>query len=219
MTDEVSPLERPAVRSASRRADMFAGGSLGALLGLLMGFTTSPVASIVVTGIVALLAGFFGLSDKLSLSFSAGAARRLTAFGVAAVLMIPAAIWMRAHEILGPSVQQQKLLLNEIGISGADEQKQMLRYLRFGLLPSGVVANAKDVPPVAGGKPFLYSISASFCNELSKLQALKAPVADFEMLFATSGEEYGKIGTAISALPAEKKMTTFNAAPTYLCTR
>jgi hypothetical protein len=209
----------PSPQFASARVDIFAGAALGALLGLLMGFSTSPVASTVVTGLVALLAGLFGLSEKLAQTFSTGAARRLAAFGFAAVLVIPAAVWVRAHEILGPSVEEQKQLLVAMGIGDAAEQKNMLLYMRFGFLPSGTTAPAKDAPPIAGGNPFLYADSTNFCDRLTGLKAARAPMADFENLYATWGDHLAKIGKALSALPAEKKAAAFEAAPLYLCTK
>jgi hypothetical protein len=46
------------IRCGGDCVDFFGGASLGALLGLLIGLSTTPVVSIVITGLVALLAGF-----------------------------------------------------------------------------------------------------------------------------------------------------------------
>ena len=143
------PAETPSLTAATRNRanwwqDMLAGGSLGALLGLLMGLSTSPVVSIVITALVALLGALFGLTEKKLPLLSGASAFRLCSFALAAFMVTPAAVWIRTHELLSPSVQQQIVVLKQMGVPDGPEQYQMLRYLRFGILPPTAGAKSED---------------------------------------------------------------------------
>ena len=133
---------------ASSRLDVAAGASLGALLGLLVGLSGSPIVSSVVTGLVALLAGLFGFSDKISPNPTIAATRRIVAFGLAALIATPAAVYIRTHDWLAPSVAAQRVKLLEIGIQDKKDQDVMLRFLYLGVLPPGYSA----VPKLFGSR-------------------------------------------------------------------
>jgi hypothetical protein len=143
---------------------------LGALIGALVGLSNSPVVTTVVATLVGLLAGIFGLSDKSNLALSETGARRLSAFAMGVLMLLPIAIIIRTHDMLGPSVERQKMLLTEIGILDNAERKDVLKYLRFGLLPSGSAPPAKDgYNPLMGTRGVLYNIPATDCDRLTRL--------------------------------------------------
>jgi hypothetical protein len=122
--------------------DLLGGASLGMFLGILVGMSATPVVSIVITALVALLAALFGLSDKSPFSTSAAGARRLIAFGLSATLFMLTGIALRTHETLAPSVDHQREVLRNIGYADrTKEQTEMLRYLRYGLVPAGTTVN------------------------------------------------------------------------------
>ncbi|HEV7821235.1 MAG TPA: hypothetical protein VGO84_08635, partial [Burkholderiales bacterium] len=131
------PSTAGAVKPARRGEDFAGGAALGLFLGTLMGLSATPVVTLVVTALVALLAGVFGLADKLSPTMAAGAARRLIAFGIVATIAMPTAIWVRTHEVLSPSIEQQRQNLQAMGVTDPKEQKEMMQFLRFGITAAG----------------------------------------------------------------------------------
>lgn len=210
-----------ATAPAPSAIDWAAGAALGLLLGLLVGLSASPVVSAVVTGLVALLAAMFGLSDKLPLGLTRTGAHRLTAFALAAAIAVLGGLQLRTRW-LQPDVAELKRQLAEIAITDPAEQKQMLRFLRFGLLPAGTQAAGKDGEAaklaVASALPLLYSDTADFCTELRARLAAGA-VADDLLLHLRSGSEAARrAGSAIAARPAPERPALLAAAPLYLCT-
>lgn len=213
------PSATPAAPAASA-IDWAAGAALGLLLGLLVGLSASPVVSAVVTGLVALLAAMFGLSDKLPLGLSHAGARRLTAFALAAAAALLVGLQLRTTW-LAPDVAELRRQLVEVGITDAAEQKQMLRFLRFGLLPAGTQAAGKDGEAaklaVAATLPLLYSEPAGFCGPLRRLVADGAAPADLLLQLKTGGDAAQRAAQAIQALPEAERAASLRAAPLYLC--
>lgn len=207
----------PAAPSA---IDWIAGAALGLLLGLLVGLSATPVVSAVVTGLVALLAAMFGLSDKLPLGLSRAGAHRLAAFALAAALAVLGGLQLRTHW-LAPDVAELRRQLEEIGITAPEEQRQMLRFLRFGLLPAGTQAAGKDGEAarlaVAATLPLLYAEPAAFCGPLRRLVTEGAAPADLLLHLQTGGDAAKHARTAIQALPEAERAAALRAAPFYLC--
>jgi hypothetical protein len=185
-----------------------------------VGLSATPIVSTVVTALVALLAGLFGLSDKLSWTMPSGAARRLVAFGVAATLATPAAIIVRTHEWLSPSIGQQRQGLQQMGIVDPREQKDLLLLLRFGIQPSGRSPSVKDgASSMQIGQGVLYATPTGFCDEIMRLRVQGAPPADYLTLLRSATEDLRRIGEAIAALSQDRQKTVLDAAPVYLCSR
>lgn len=200
--------------------DWAAGGALGLLLGLLVGLSATPVVSAVVTGLVALLAAMFGLSDKLPLGLTRAGAHRLTAFALAAALALLAGLQLRTRW-LAPDVAELRRQLAEIEITDPAEQRQMLRFLRYGLLPAGTQAAGKDGEAarlaVAAGLPLLYAEPAGFCGPLRRLVAENAAASDVLLQLKTGGDAAQRASRAIQALPEAERASALRAAPLYLC--
>jgi hypothetical protein len=204
-------------RSATLLSDVGAAGVLGLLLGVLIGLSGSPVVSVIVTGLVTLLAGLFGFSDKLSPNLTASIARRIVAFGLAAVITTPVAIYVRTHELLAPSVKSQRDALSEIGIKDSKEQAEMLRFLRFGILPSGTSALPKDSPSAAivnSRQGVLFAQSPTFCSAL--LQLSSSP-NDILALLDAGSKELKDIAAILRRLPDEQRTPALAASRIYLC--
>lgn len=198
--------------------DVAAAAVLGIFLGLLVGFSGSPVVSSVVTALVALLAGLFGLSEKLSPGLSSSTARRIVSFGLAATIATPIAIYARTHELLAPSVTQEKAMLAELGISGGKDQTEMLRFLHFGILPTGVTAVPKESPAgavVTSVHGILFSAPASFCT--SFLQLSTASQSDVLGLFDQQSAELRNIAGIIRGLPNDQRQQALDSGRLYLC--
>lgn len=220
MPDQTAAMPATAPTARVTAIDWAAGAALGLLLGLLVGLSASPVVSAVVTGLVALLAAMFGLSDKLPLGLSRVGAHRLTAFALVAAIAVLLGLQLRTRW-LAPDVAELKRQLVEIEITDPAEQKQMLRFLRFGLLPTGTQAAGKDGEAaklaVAAALPLLYAEPASFCGPLRRSVSENAAPADLLLQLKSGGDAAQRAGRAIQALPEAERAAALRAAPLYLC--
>jgi hypothetical protein len=205
-----------AVNTTSRLTDVIAGASLGALMGVLVGLSASPVVSSVVTGLAALLAGFFGLSEKLTKGLPEAAGRRIAAFGLAAVLAAALGVLTRTHDWLAPSVSSQRASLAEIGINDPKEQNEMLRFVRFGVIPAGTSVVPKDSVAagiVADRRPVLFSASSDFCTSFLRLTNLK----DMLTLMDQQTKDIQEVANVIRGLPDDQQDATLKLGRIYLC--
>jgi hypothetical protein len=215
MTDQPSlaPLEgippsTPAVN------DYTSGGALGLLLGVLIGLSTTPVVSTVVTGLVALLAGLFGLSEKISTTpLSVSATRRLTAFGLVATVAVTCGIWLRTHDVLAPSIADQRQLLRSAGFPDeSKDQAEMLRFIRFGILPTGGTISPDS--PARNGQTVLFALPASFCQNLQTVR----DGAPSDILSQLDGSSVTRaIADNIRKMPESSRNSALASAYFYLC--
>lgn len=211
MSDQGKASEPPS-NSANAWGDCLGGTSLGLLLGLLIGLSVTSVVSIVITALVALLAGIFGLSNNGPLQMSAAGVRRLATFGFAAALFTLVGLWIRTNDVFAPSVEQQKATLKAIGYTdGSKEQSEMLRYLRFGLLPTGVTASKE---PQASRSVLYANVSPGFCDDLARTTS----TLDLLNLFSLSTSALRRVGERIKNLPPEKQAVATDYAKIFLCT-
>ena len=205
-----------AARESGEAVDWAGGAALGLLLGLLIGLSVTPVVSIVVTALVGLLAGLFGLGATGALSISTAGARRLAAFGFAAVIATPVAIWLRTHDVLAPSLEAQRAALNEIGYKdGSPEQREMLRYLRYGIAPAGTTVAAEAARGTTARAGVLYAgMPAGFCARLM----MSGATADLLTLLDNAGEaKLRDLAMRIRALPTERQAPALDYARIFLC--
>ena len=188
----------------------FAGVSLGGFLGLLIGLSTTPVVSVVVTGLVALLATFFGLSVKLGASDETTGTPRLIGFGIAAVVCTLVGVHLRTHESLMPSIASQQQDLQKLGYAdGSKEQAALLLFVRYGLLPTGTTA--AEHPPEGG---VLYALPApNVCSDLFKA------IAPAEVIRALkSGDSHLKaVADKIDKLPSDRQGDAADLAKSSVC--
>lgn len=195
--------------------DSAVGVSLGLLLGILAGLSASPIVASVAGGLVALLAGLFGLSDKTGRTLTRNGARRIVAFGLAATIAAPIGVIARTHDWLAPSVKWQRDSMTEIGITDPKEQNELLRLVRFGILPKGTTAAPKDsaAAQIAGARaPVLYSGSAEFCGAFLQLTS----VADKLNLMKQTADERD-LANIIGNMPVEQQDAALTAGRIYLC--
>ena len=220
MPEPSDPPPSPAASAAPTAMDWAAGAALGLLLGLLVGLSAEPVVSAVVTGLIALLAAMFGLSDKLPVGLSRAGACRLTAFALAAALALLTGLQLRTRW-LAPDVTELRRQLAEIEITDPAEQRQMLRFLRYGLLPAGTQAAGKDGEAaklaVAAALPLLYAEPAAFCGPLRRLVGENAAASDLLLHLKSGSDAAQRAGRAIQALPESERAGALRAAPLYLC--
>ncbi len=201
--------------------DGLAGGALGLLLGLVIGLSASPVVNALVAGLVALLAGVFGLSEKLPNPMSRSAAYRLAAFGLAAALACPLGIYLRTSQLLGPSVASQRAALAEIGIHDLAQQNDMLRFIRFGLLPAGAAGAGKGgevaQQVLLSRQPVLFASSPDFCAALRRMIAGGAGAAEVIAFMGTGDDNARAVAQGLKKLTAEEQSAAARVSPLFLC--
>jgi hypothetical protein len=196
-------------------SDSAVGASLGVLLGILVGLSASPIVAGVASGLVALLAGLFGLTDKTGRTLTRGGARRIVAFAMAAAIAALIGVIARTHDWLAPSVKWQRDSMAEIGIADAKEQNELLRFVRFGILPKGMAVAPKDsaaAESVAAHLPFLYAGSAEFCSAFLQLTSV-----DDRLNLMKQTPDTQAMATIISNMPAEQRDAALTAGKIYLC--
>jgi hypothetical protein len=192
-------------------AGVLGGLSLGAFLGFLIGLSTTPVVSIVITGVVALLAAFFGLSEKLGIATSTEGSSRLVAFGIAATLCMFGGMHLRTNQTLMPSIDSQREDLRKIGYAdNTKAQTEMLAYLRYGLLPTGATA-APDHSP--GGGVLYARPPSDLCDGLSKTSA----PADIMQILGGSDKHLKRVAAKIKALAPERQADVADVVKSALC--
>lgn len=221
MPEEHTSQSAPVVPRTTPSQDYAAGAALGALLGLLIGLSTSPVVSIVITGLVALLGAAFGLAEGKGAGLSRATARRLAAFGLAAVLVTPTAVWVRTHQYLSPSIEDHLAMLQKMEVTEKRTRNDLLLYLHFGI-PMPRADGAAPAPPPANIGPTssgLYAMQAGFCERLIGLKMTGQDSAEYRRLFAGGDESVKKLGFDLAKLPEPQQRAAFESAPIFLCMR
>ena len=166
---------------------LFSGASIGLLLGLLMGLSASPIVSLVVGALAALLGAVVLPLAKANDSTPArqrDAAYRSGALGLAAIVGLAAGVWMRTHDVLSPerpTLAQQVAAVQAAGFS-ADEARRLVASREF------PAARAASAP--AGATPsnpdyratVLFGADASTCEKLapSRFKDAAAAAAAYE---------------------------------------
>lgn len=193
-----------------------ASGSLGLLVGLLVGLSTSPVVNTAIAALLALVGGVFGLSDKLPGGINKTGAHKLAAFSLFFTVAMIGGVLLRTYGVLGPSVAHLKGELNDIGVTSDPERKDMLKFIRYGILPAGsqVATEKQDLPALKG---LLYSESASFCSEYVVKMSSSTSAEDFLMFMKQGGEAAKHMANAIGKLPAQDQSNALKAAYLHLC--
>ena len=113
-------------------AQIFSGVGLGALVGLLVALSTDHVVGSVIAALVALLAGFFGLSKV-----EVDKGWRIGSFGFACIAGVIVGLMIRNGGDLLPSVASQ---MKEWKSAGYSEQqaRELVALQRLGVKPGGV---------------------------------------------------------------------------------
>lgn len=123
--------------------NVVAGASLGGLLGLIVGMSASPVTSIVVSALTALLGGVVSVTPNDSLTFHPV---RLASFGVAAITALLCGLLLRTYNVLAPSTSHYVKELTTAGLP-ADRALPLAIRLRFGVTEQGEAS-----PPAAASR-------------------------------------------------------------------
>jgi hypothetical protein len=201
-------------------SDLIAGGSLGLLVGMLLGLSTEPLVGTVMTGLVALLASFFGFGSSL-LPRGGVSNERLVGFCVVAVVSGLAAIAARTHNILSPSLpppQSIQSFVEELKGLNFPMPKIIdyvgLKYL--GLIPSG---STIATPPIASDNTSatkFFAAKADDCNTLPQLA--DRPLAErLTYLDSLAGTPFVSLSTQIRTFSEDKREAAYKAGIFLLC--
>lgn len=150
--------------------NFLAGSALGAFIGLLIGLSTSPITAAVASGLVAILAAFFGLA-KDAPSGAPDWLQRVIGFGLVGMVALLVGLHLRVTDSFGPSLGRE---VQELVAAGFDKPDALtiVRFRRFGLVPGGMPARSSHEPAaLATSAPsarstVLFGASAQTCAEL-----------------------------------------------------
>lgn len=149
--------------------NFLAGAALGAFIGLLIGLSANPIVAAVAAGLVALLGAFFGLA-KDAPTQTPDWLLRVMGFGFVGIAALLVGLHLRVTDGFAPSLTRE---VNELTSAGFDKPDALalVRYRRFGLVPSGTTAGEAPggtrtaaTPPARSTA--LFGASAQTCNEL-----------------------------------------------------
>lgn len=143
-----------------------AGLGVGLLIGLMLGLSASPVVATVMTALTGLLGGFIGVrssSDNQTTS-PCDMVFAIT-FAFAAILGIFTGLYMRNHNLLSPTLAQQKQQWIEIGFE-EDQALALVVRQRLGT-SSTKSANSTTASSLSGiTSTYLFAGNASNCGKL-----------------------------------------------------
>lgn len=218
-------------RGSTSTIYLLAGGSIGALLGFSMGLSSSPVVSTVLAAIGAALLALLGLRgstpDLPGSSLTRTNALTVLGFGVFAALGIVGGLLVRTHDLLSPSLVQQRNELKEAGFSD-EEAHTILLYRQYGpALATNLDKRSNPVVPPKTSEPspsgvnpltketLLFAMTADECLKLDPSQYADMP-AFIESLRSRKGK-YEKLAGIFSQLSKTESRASAQGFFEFLC--
>lgn len=122
MTHERTNEPGAGATGAGNAISVFSGASIGLMIGVLLGQSLSPVVGIFLGALGTALAALLGLNDA---HFSTAKGLRIGSLGLAVLVGGTGGIYMRTHNLLSPSLEQQRDQLRALGYP----EKDALRLL------------------------------------------------------------------------------------------
>jgi hypothetical protein len=172
-------------------ANMMAGAGLGCLFGLLLGLSVAQTIGGVIAALAAVLAGFFGLSEKGIV----GSPARIAGFGLAAVVGVVGGVALRAQDALSLSPQAAVARWTDAGYPAA-EARTMVAFERLGIRPQGREVAA---PPQPGRQTALFSGASP--GDCQRLAGIEDP-AELLLQFQALGGSWAQLAPALQPTPA-----------------
>ena len=120
-------------RNTSIKLALYGGAGIGLLFGIVMGSSIAPIAAKTLAVLATLLAAMLGLNDKY---FNDAKSVRIGSFGFACVLGIIIGMFVRANNILSPSMMDLKQQYLAVGFS-EEEALHFIVIKEFGGTVSG----------------------------------------------------------------------------------
>lgn len=193
-----------------------AGASLGLLVGTLLGLSTAPVVASLMTGLVALLAAFFGFGSKL-LSNTEVTTQRLIAFSIATVVAALIGLSARTHDFLSPPSQSMKSVADDLKALNFPESKiqDYLGIKFFGVLPVGSTAVPKSKEPDVARTSFFAALGEDVCRKVAQRSGNTSDQLAF--LEATNNLDLIALSKKVRSFRGERQAAALDAGLFLLC--
>jgi hypothetical protein len=197
------------------------GASIGLLVGLLVGLSTSDVVGSVIAGLVALLAAFFGLGGGSAVPKSGtepgisprDQRARIASFGLFCAFAVLLGVYIRTHNLFGPTPAELAKAWKAAGYSEEDSRK-IAAYQHAGLLPKGF--SAVDKQNITR-TTMLFGAVAPECEPLSKVYNPRP--SERLKVFKEKGGVWESVATAIDGLSEDRQSRIMEAVWQAVCTK
>ena len=210
---------KPATTGGS---EFLAGGALGALVGMLLGMSTAPIVGTLMTGLVALMASFFGFGSAL-LPRGGPTTKRLVGFCIAAVIATILGVLARTHDTLSPptppkpSPETIQAFVSELRDLKFPESKiyDFVAIKYFGVLPNG-----NSLPqPTKTDDTSRTKLFASAGDDCKTLPALASSPVDSKIMYLESvpNPSFQALAARVRQFPEEKRESVYKAGVDLLC--
>ncbi|MCF6440726.1 hypothetical protein L1077_14920 [Pseudoalteromonas luteoviolacea] len=135
---------------------LFGGAGIGLLFGVIMGTSVTPTVTMLLGALTAILAAILGLNDR---HFNDAKALRIGAFGFTCVVGAYIGIYVRAHNVLTPSLLELKAQYLAAGYT-EKQALQLLTLKEFGM----TLDQTSSDESVSSGDSFHFSEQATLLS-------------------------------------------------------
>jgi hypothetical protein len=203
------------------KASVVAGAGLGCFFGVAMGLSASPLVSATMGTLVALTGVFLGFKETKAdvaepETISAASSARLWgvgSFGLFCSLGIIAGLWIRTHDSLAASPQQQ---VNKWIAASFDSatSRAIVKYQVTGLIPE----NTKTATPAPNSRnSVLFGADVNECDKLNPSNYSDAK--DLRTLYVLTGGGWKTFALAMDSVETHSRLRAFTATWTLVCSR
>jgi hypothetical protein len=196
------------------------GGALGLLVGMLLGLSTEPVVGALMTGLVALLASFFGFGSGL-LPGGGATSQRLVGFCLATVAAALIALAARTHDILSPRAPQSQSIqsfVSDLKALDFPEAKieDFVAAKYFGILPVGATAVPLRNPADGKASTVFFDTVPDDCNSLPQI-ADRSLAERLNFLDSMKNSPLAALATRVRQFPENQKEAAYSLGTKLLC--
>ena len=198
--------------------DFGVGAVLGLFVGLLIGLSASEVVAGVLTALVALLGGLFGLrSETAPGPVPGGNAGRIAGFALAGIVALLLGLTARTHAWLEPSPAHTRDQWLAAGFAD-EEARALTAFQRLGLLPQGREAGEAKSSNARTGALFSDPANNDACDALLARQYGSADALASAM--RAEGSVWARLaGTVAAGQEDAARLSALRSATAALCER
>jgi hypothetical protein len=204
--------------------DVFSGTGLGLLVGLIVGLSLTPVVSTVIGALCSILAAFLGLQGSSDES-KPSAARiqlngiRIGSFGIAAVLGLLLALYIRASEPFAPSMEEAVEYWTKAGVKES-EIGDILLFERLGIEPRNRTINIEMASLKQKQKSHALFAELSglrLCEELDPAPLGDDPGKVIKQYLSLKNNTLTQIAKNVEELPTEHQIKVLKTIHVFVC--
>ncbi|MGZ5253445.1 MAG: hypothetical protein ACXWV4_03720 [Flavitalea sp.] len=170
-----------------KNREVFSGIGLGLLVGLIIGLSIAEVSGIILGALTSLLAVFFGLKPEDGTH--SNKSLTIGSFSFACVIAICIGLFMRANNVLTPSIAND---VKEYQLANFDtaEIKQIILLKKLGIVPQGytfskeAIQSSSNTVLMAGDEQQVF-----LCGTINNSSSLD----QVQNAFIQSGSEYAQL--------------------------